>query len=600
MEKLLDENVTSLIKDNLNTSLDNLSSNSEVLPWDILVVDLIKHKVVYADWINSEYQNGRISNSSVSRNKERVYDVDFEDGSKQVSMKEEYIRLLMKTGSNENDRKKDIKLKEGIRVHFKTSQNKSSSNYSIKYYPGRIVECNKNGLFSIEYENGVSKNVTQDDIIIGLASGQNVEAKKAEYVKLECTSVSWNSTGNSLATSYGKVSLNGWNNFPGAITMWNIFSQSQNPIILDHNCPISLTKYHPEIPSLLISSTFNGEVMIWNTTKPEIPVATSLISFYSHNGPVKQVLWCKYLGNWIIISCGVDGKILFWTESNGLQFPFKGFYVSAEHNKKLTFQSVSSISISDIKRNVKATGNSYSNNVSDIVWIIIGLESGKLCRIQLNKIFNQSPTISQDTIRKNVPLEDVFVPLLKYEHTVYDGHIGPVNSIDQSPFHRNLFLTAGDDGFLRLYHTLGRSPLLKWEPVSNVVSVQTPLTACAFSPFRPCVWACSSSNGNVFIFDYFVSKCVPVQTLDIESSINSFNLKNSDPILKTKKENIAKYDKSKKENSGITDIAFNPKQRDFIASATITGEIHIWKMSSHFPKLEEQSIIDELGNTIIN
>jgi hypothetical protein len=113
------------------------------------------------------------------------------------------------------------------------------------------------------------------------------------------------------------------------------------------------------------------------------------------------------------------------------------------------------------------------------------------------------------------------------------------------------------------------------------------------------VWACSSANGYIFIFDYLISKCGPLQVLGIESSINSYNLKNNNHMTKNSNDNNAKYE-MKHENIGITDIAFNHKQRDFIAASTINGEIIIWKMSSHFSSksIEEQGLIDELGNTI--
>lgn len=622
MEKVLVENISSVSIDNFNSSIQN-QSNPEILCWSILFVDLIRYKVVYADWLNSKYQTGRITKTSTSRNKERVYDIDFDDGAKQVGVKEEYIRLILRTGSNASsvESEKKMTLKEGIRVHFKLNQ-KGSSSGSVRYFPGRITECAKSGSFSIEYENGISRNVFPEDIIIGLSNGQIVEAKKPEYIKLESTSLSWNSTGNSVAASYGKLSLLGWNNHPGAICNWNLFSsrsgfQSDSPNqVLDHSACITMISYHPEIPSLLVSATFNGEVMIWNTTKPEIPVASSAISSYSHNGPVKKAFWFKNISNglknliddsWLILSCGIDGKILIWSQSNDLQYPLKGFLMadgnSSTFGKKLTFQSISSICLSDIKHNNSGSrGNanySNGNGGSDILWVIIGLESGKIIRVQLNKIFNHSPLMTQDTVKRNVPLSEVFEPLLRYDHTQYEEHIGPVNSVECSPFHRNLFLTAGEDGLLRMYHVLERAPVLSWDPVTASAAVQTPLTSCAFSPVRPCVWACSSASGFVYIFDYLVSKCAPVHVLDIASSIKSYNMKNDEITAKDNKENIPKYE-SKAENTGITDVVFNPKQRDFIAATTVNGDVHIWKMSSHYSSrnVEEQNVIDEIGNLI--
>jgi len=48
--------------------------------WKTLTVDLEKCKVTYPDWSNAKYYNARVHSSSLTRNKERVYDIEFDDG----------------------------------------------------------------------------------------------------------------------------------------------------------------------------------------------------------------------------------------------------------------------------------------------------------------------------------------------------------------------------------------------------------------------------------------------------------------------------------------------------------------------------------------
>ena len=64
----------------------------------------------------------------------------------------------------------------------------------------------------------------------------------------------------------------------------------------------------------------------------------------------------------------------------------------------------------------------------------------------------------------------------------HDSHIGPISGISTSPFHRNLFLTGGNDGRLKLYNILNAHPLKVFEPVSTSSSVS--ITAVSFSPHR--------------------------------------------------------------------------------------------------------------------
>ena len=41
-------------------------------------------------------------------------------------------------------------------------------------------------------------------------------------------------------------------------------------------------------------------------------------------------------------------------------------------------------------------------------------------------------------------------------------HVGPVAAIDCSPFHRSLFISGGNDGVIRLFHILDRTPIREW------------------------------------------------------------------------------------------------------------------------------------------
>ena len=50
----------------------------------------------------------------LTRNKERIYDIDYDDGTKLYGVREEYIRLISNSKSTSNHR-----LQEGMRVHAK-------------------------------------------------------------------------------------------------------------------------------------------------------------------------------------------------------------------------------------------------------------------------------------------------------------------------------------------------------------------------------------------------------------------------------------------------------------------------------------------------
>jgi hypothetical protein len=209
---------------------------------------------------------GRISRVHISRNKERTYDIDYDVGSKAVNVREEYVRVLVRSGQSiENDpslnnQKKTVKLIKGIRVHVKMSGNKQANKLASCYYPGLIIDVLSNGMYTVECEeNLILENVVQNDIIVGLSSGQTVEAKRAENIVLYCTSVSWSCTGNTLAVAYGDAAIDGWCSNPGAVCVWNMFSRT--PLIpaaphyvLDSSAGVLTATFHPELPSILVLS----------------------------------------------------------------------------------------------------------------------------------------------------------------------------------------------------------------------------------------------------------------------------------------------------------------------------------------------------------
>jgi WD40 repeat protein len=62
-------------------------------------------------------------------------------------------------------------------------------------------------------------------------------------------------------------------------------------------------------------------------------------------------------------------------------------------------------------------------------------------------------------------LDEVFPSLKRKEEPFgHQQHIGSVTCMDWSPFHRNLFLTGGADGVVKLFHILEQTPIMKWEP----------------------------------------------------------------------------------------------------------------------------------------
>ena len=318
--------------------------DNEVTYWKCLTVDLEKRKVVFPDWSKATHFAGRVTRCLLSRNRERLYDVEFDDGGRQAGVREEHIRILgdapegRDEGKDSRDRDRGkgggagaaaaARLQEGVRVHAKTS-----SRGKVKYLPGRIVRA-KAGRFDVECEGGtVHKDLTSDDILVGVQEGQSVEARRPARVALQATGVAWNVTGSTLAASYGRTDIAGWCDMPGAVCVWNVFGKDfdcANPdYVLDHPSCLLCVAFHPLLPALVAAGSFNGEVVVWDLASSEQTPLVSPIAEQVHKEPVVDLQWVRDGGEeWLLCSAGADGKILFWSLGNGLKSPVMGATLS--------------------------------------------------------------------------------------------------------------------------------------------------------------------------------------------------------------------------------------------------------------------------------
>ena len=409
----LEENSSSTAFDGYKDSLRGPlagDKDKEVKYWRKLSVDLQRKKVVYPDWGKAKHHPARITRAFLTRNKERVYDVEYEDsGTSNMGLREEHIRVvgdILNLGSGVNNNP-DKALSEGMKVHAPVK-----SKGAMKYIPGRVVRVHGKSphcTYDVEVEGGkVIKEKAIPDLIIGLMENQSIEARRPSVTPLKATGVSWNSSGSSVGVAYGRTDITGGCTDPGAVCVWNVFSttfKADNPeVTLDHASCLMCVAFHPLIPSIVAAGSFNGEVLFWDLAKgADQPPIVSPIADYSHKEPVTKLVWVNGGSgsgsnndhNWLLCSSGADGRVLFWSLSNGMLHPVLGGQVTS--NSGSSSSSSSGSRNESYPRTYGVTSIGFSGGIGSPLkpqWLMVGQEGGPFLRTQAYRLLS-SPRLNK-------------------------------------------------------------------------------------------------------------------------------------------------------------------------------------------------------------
>uniref|UniRef100_A0A3Q2ZBD9 Dynein 2 intermediate chain 2 n=1 Tax=Hippocampus comes TaxID=109280 RepID=A0A3Q2ZBD9_HIPCM len=359
-----------------------------------------------------------------------------------------------------------------------------------------------------------------------------------------------------FACVIGRMAEGDWSNDKSYICTWNIDHGGLNPkqadLVIDVPTPVTALCCHPKHPALMTGGLYSGEVIIWDTSQSTDPVvAQTGMSADSHREPVCQVTWVplQNKGDFGVLSACSGGRILLWT-------------VSAEQGKcvlKVAFalvqQQVLSKSTSFKGQGTSPVGvTSLDLSPWDPDTFLVGSEGGLLLRCSLS---SQTPAA--------VPSECLSVPLRAPAVFSFRPGSGPVHSIHCSPFHRNLFLSAGTDGLAHLHS------LLQTNPLRSIRVSDTYVFKVQWSPTRPLLFAAATGQGTVQIFDLSRRSLRPAATIDPGGV-----------------------------GHAATCLAFNCQNPGLLAVGKTDGTVGVWKLSTDLTEQipTESHLLEQIANQV--
>ncbi|KAG8447984.1 hypothetical protein GDO86_015184 [Hymenochirus boettgeri] len=132
----------------------------------------------------------------------------------------------------------------------------------------------------------------QNELVTCLHSLQYPEALE---LQLQVTSVSWNSTGSVVACSYGRLGDGDWSTEKSYVCTWNLdrrgFLPNHPDTVIDVQSSVMCLAFHPLQPSLIAGGLYNGEVLLWDTSRTDDPlIGRTGLTADTHTDAVYQVI----------------------------------------------------------------------------------------------------------------------------------------------------------------------------------------------------------------------------------------------------------------------------------------------------------------------
>lgn len=414
-----------------------------------------------------------------------------------------------------------------------------------------FLESTESRLYSIlqknvrmnSYDNYVpnwSKRSTELSLVYTLSSPVAMEHE------LHALDVAWNFTGAVLAVAYGRLDVSGWCNTSGCACVWN-FSRSDMDVYTPHftletDTHVTKVEFHPKQTSCLALGTYGGDVVIYpNFAEPQNFSADQ--GNFSHRYPICSLEWIQNLQEtrevhrYILCVGSQDGKLSMWSLANNLKTPLRVYNVD---NRRHVSTGVAAVTfarppIQDRTVNIPSIDNA----------IIVGLENGDVGRGRITLL----PRV--DELKEGAPVVPVPLPL-----DWMKSHYGPIQTIQSSPFFRNLFLSCSSDGTVRLYHLIdSNAPQLTLEPSSDTRDF---LYCAQFSPFRPSVVAVASRSSSLHIYDLQKSKAQPSNS-----------------------------SKAGVEEAPVVCLQFCNASADWLATGDTRGNARVWKLPTELTQQTE-------------
>ncbi|XP_060520299.1 cytoplasmic dynein 2 intermediate chain 2-like [Cylas formicarius] len=273
--------------------------------------------------------------------------------------------------------------------------------------------------------------------------------------------LSWNQTGNLIATSQS-ANHTAWCYHTGVVSVFQLHRNDrleETPVrkFETDSCATALD-FHPTNSAILAAGTHIGQIYMWDIYNE---METLLTTLDGHDEAITQISWVSDLNKCIVlVSSSTDGLLKLWN----FNLPHSKLNLRTRFKIKTPIlgkiNQTTEVAQNLLGRDLGVVCFDFSTHVPDI--FVVAMEGGLIVQCSL---------LGATPLKGNTKDEPLLDPVYKY----YEPHQGEVTRVKFSPDRKEMFLTNGTDGEIRIY-------LLDQDEPAQIIFVKSSLADVAWIP----------------------------------------------------------------------------------------------------------------------
>lgn len=319
------------------------------------------------------------------------------------------------------------------------------------------------------------ENPPDEDEALGPASVKVVSVfKDPSKEKRTAASISWQNDDRKLAVAYCRLRFQSQTSSLNTNAyVWDVMNPNEPCDTLVTPTPLCSVEYYTKDPHMLAGGCWNGVVQYWDVRQPGRVAARSLIE-QSHKDPVWSVKWLQSKSG-ELLSVSTDGNVFIWD----VRLPDKPVELVSIPDDSVVLQPKNNEGGS--KGILGGLCLDYDPQVGGPARYMIGTEQGTILSC------NRKGKTQYEKVGPNT----------------FNGHHGPIYSVQRNPVFSKYFLSVGD-WTARLWFED-----FKFTPMFSTFYHKAYLTSGAWHNIRPGVFFTTRMDGFLDIWDLMLRQTTP-------------------------------------------------------------------------------------------